>query len=494
MRVAQRPPSLGQRAEPEGATAYAVPVVSLVLILVVTLLWRLPSLFDPPWVNDEGTYFAVGQALSHGFGLYRDVWENKPPAIYFVYGAVYHLFGPSLLAVRLLAALSVLLLAVAVFAITGRWIGGRAPLAAALLTGLLMGVPFLEGTTANAEVFLALFSALAVYLAVVRDAPAPGGVAMGVATLFKAVACFDACAVGVWLLVHRASRTVAYSAGLIAILGALIVVAAVAGVLPAMVRDAFFYDLGYVGAASGGAVPWLALLKFGLLAALTVALRNRPFPYLWLAYAAAGALISGRFFGHYALQAVAPLSVSLVLLYPRLSAGRCLVALPCSFLLVGAICATVGWRLAGTGHDSILARRLQYYANFGRYAAATESYAEYRGQIDDQVNRNLALVSALRRLPPGRLLIWGNTPWIYPLSGRLPATQYTSAVRQPAVPGENAVLRRSVAHGIAEVVILLDPPAPPLGSQTSVALLRLYRRVDRVGTARIYVRVSSASP
>src|SRR5579862_3042338 len=72
-------------------------------LLAVALLWRLPSFLDPPWVNDEGTYFAVAQAMSRGLRLYVDVWENKPPALYLLYGAVYHWLGASLLAVRLLA-------------------------------------------------------------------------------------------------------------------------------------------------------------------------------------------------------------------------------------------------------------------------------------------------------------------------------------------------------------------------------------------------------
>ncbi|HEX6510174.1 MAG TPA: hypothetical protein VF221_21295, partial [Chloroflexota bacterium] len=73
-------------------------------ISLVSLLWRLPSLFDPPWVNDEGTYFAVAQSMAHGYRLYADVWENKPPGIYLLYGAVYHAFGPELIAVRIVAA------------------------------------------------------------------------------------------------------------------------------------------------------------------------------------------------------------------------------------------------------------------------------------------------------------------------------------------------------------------------------------------------------
>src|SRR5438270_13539269 len=89
-------------------------------VLAVTLLWRLPSFFDPPWVNDEGTYFAVAQAMAHGYRLYAGVWENKPPLLYLVYWAVYQQFGASLLTLRILAALAVLGIVLLVIAISRR--------------------------------------------------------------------------------------------------------------------------------------------------------------------------------------------------------------------------------------------------------------------------------------------------------------------------------------------------------------------------------------
>src|SRR5579885_3109079 len=98
-RQASRRDEAARRQRP--ALVAAWPFLTVVLI---AMLWRLPSFFDPPWVNDEGTYFAVAQAMAHGYRLYAGVWENKLPALYLVYSAVYHSVGPSLLAIRLLTA------------------------------------------------------------------------------------------------------------------------------------------------------------------------------------------------------------------------------------------------------------------------------------------------------------------------------------------------------------------------------------------------------
>ncbi|MBV9281053.1 MAG: hypothetical protein JOZ41_13305, partial [Chloroflexi bacterium] len=155
-------------------------------------------------------------------------------------------------------------------------------------------------------------------------------------------------------------------------------------------------------------------------------------------------------------------------------------------LLAAALSAGVGWTLAASGHDSILARRLQWYANAVRVAIDLESYAAYRDQVDDHVTRNIRVARALSALPPGRLLVWGNTPWVYVLSDRLPATPYTSALRDPEVPGETAALRRAVDREVPEVVVVVRPPAPPLG-RAAGALARLYRPVRTIANATIYV-------
>jgi hypothetical protein len=85
------------------------------------------------------------------------------------------------------------------------------------------------------------------------------------------------------------------------------------------------------------------------------------------------------------------------------------------------------------------------------------------------------------------MLAWGNIPWVYVLARRLPATPYTSALRDPPVPGETDALRRSLIGGSPVAVVVVDPPAPPLGR--AARSLRLhYRRVTRIGNSTVYVR------
>lgn len=504
----------------------------MLTVLLVSLFWRLPSLFDPPWVNDEGTYFAVAQAMAHGFALYNRAWENKPPALYLLYTAVYHSFGASLIAIRCITAVAVLGLVSTAWRLGTYFVGPEWSPSVALLTGLLFGVPFLEGTTGNAEVFVALFAALAVEQGIVRVRWWAAGILIGAAVLFKVVAAFDGAALGLALLssarssgnapseqtcvdteiepafsgsgwawghspyVTRTDHLDKWSRALAIFVGSSISVVAVACVLAAhaeilrgMIRDAFLYDVGYVGHGNGGGVPWFLALKVAVLIGLACIAWRRPFPILWLIFAAFGALFSGRLFGHYLLQAVVPLVLTLCLAFCRRnwSAQRLPVYSVGTFLSLALGAGLAGWLLAATGRDSIFARRLQYYPNFARYAIGAESYSTYRDEIDDHVARNEAIARALKNLPPGYVLVWGNTPWIYPLSGRLPATRYTSALRAPAVPGETESLRAAVLAAGPEEVVVIAPPMPPLG-EARTSLSRRYRESTRIGNAVIYVR------
>jgi Dolichyl-phosphate-mannose-protein mannosyltransferase len=447
-------------------------------------------LFDPPWVNDEGTYFAVAQSMAHGYRLYADVWENKPPGLYLLYRTVYQGVGPSLFTIRVIASVAVLGIVLLSFALGRRLAGNGVGLVASALVGMLFGVPFLEGTTGNAELFLAFFAALGVYLVVARQSPWVGGVALGISVMFKAVGGFDVIALALWLWLRKRRQLPLYLTGVGTVFAAAALAAQLTGVLSPMIHDALLYDLGYVGQGNGSGVPWLVVAKITALGAVSIALRNRPFPNLWLAYTAAGALLSGRIFGHYLLQVVVPLALSLALcLRERPSmARRLLPIVPLTFASIAVLTTAVGWAMATSGHDSILARRLQWYANFGRLALRRESYPRYREQVDDHVSRNIRVADAISQLPPGRLLVWGNAPWVYVLSSRLPTTPYTSASRSPQVPGETAALRASVLGRKAKVVVVYSPPMPSLGA-AGKALSRFYRPISHVEKATIYVSI-----
>jgi|GEM_PF-2005560 hypothetical protein len=141
---------------------FAVPAA---LVFFCTL-WRVPLLGDPPWLNDEGTYANVGKAIFSGEALYRQVWENKPPAIYLLYGAVHALVGSAhlLVGVRLLALLAALVTQVSLYWLVRQAGRPAVALLATAVAGVALDLPLLDGTSANAEIFLGAATTLGMAL------------------------------------------------------------------------------------------------------------------------------------------------------------------------------------------------------------------------------------------------------------------------------------------------------------------------------------------
>ena len=79
--------SSGRRV-PFAAGRSGRPWVPLLLLSATFVFLRLPSLAEPTWYSDEGTYADIGRSLLHGATLYHSVWDNKPPGMYWLAAAV----------------------------------------------------------------------------------------------------------------------------------------------------------------------------------------------------------------------------------------------------------------------------------------------------------------------------------------------------------------------------------------------------------------------
>lgn len=72
----------------------------LVLIAVIVLL-ALPTL-TYPLGRDQGEFATIGRGLLQGRVPYRDLWNPKPPAVFYLYAGAMSLFGQSTTALRAL--------------------------------------------------------------------------------------------------------------------------------------------------------------------------------------------------------------------------------------------------------------------------------------------------------------------------------------------------------------------------------------------------------
>src|SRR6266851_3381078 len=320
-----RTPSLGRVA----VRQWWVIAISSAFVLL-----RIPSFAEPTWYSDAGTYADIGWALNHGARLYVDVWDNKPPGIYWLSAL---LVGHLQVAIAMPFA-SMLFTGVAAVCVAsiGRRVGGAGVgTIAALSYVVVASLPNLDGDLFNAELFGATFVAAAIAIVVHSSRPEwliVAGALAGVALLFKAVFAADLVVVmGIAAIVASPrTRTVITNSG--AVLAGWTIVAAAAGLalfeqgaLGAAIAVLARSDVGYVAtygsqgfAGISGAMLTAARVLVPVSAGAGVAagfvVRGHPAAAAltwWLGWDVASSMVSGRGFPHYVQQAEPAICVAL---------------------------------------------------------------------------------------------------------------------------------------------------------------------------------------
>lgn len=94
-------------------TIYLLSLISF-LALILTL-----RIFMRPLGQDEGVFLTIGQGMAKGFLPYRDFFDHKPPGIYCLIFAIYHLFGNNVVGYKIVLLLTQLISTWLVFKISG---------------------------------------------------------------------------------------------------------------------------------------------------------------------------------------------------------------------------------------------------------------------------------------------------------------------------------------------------------------------------------------
>jgi 4-amino-4-deoxy-L-arabinose transferase-like glycosyltransferase len=103
------------------------------LLLGITLL-ALPTLWYP-FGPDQAIFATIGRTINQGGFPYADAWDQKPPAIYFLYALALRLPGPMMARVRVFDLVWTLVTMVALYELARSMWNVRAATVAALLYG-----------------------------------------------------------------------------------------------------------------------------------------------------------------------------------------------------------------------------------------------------------------------------------------------------------------------------------------------------------------------
>ncbi len=180
--------SFGEWA-PERQRSFLLALISMVLAFVL----RIPF-WSRPLDMDEGLYAYGGWQLLKGLVLYRDLWDFKPPGIYFLNALIFIISSPKAVNIYVCAAFFGSLTCLGIYKIAERMWGKGVALVSALFFALFSASPYVQGCGVNTEVFMIAPLTWGLY-AVIRALEdgkgrwyAISGLLIGCATLFKQVA------------------------------------------------------------------------------------------------------------------------------------------------------------------------------------------------------------------------------------------------------------------------------------------------------------------
>lgn len=423
--------------------------------------------------RDQGIYALVAEGLLDGRVPYRDLWDFKPPGIYWVYAAAEALFGKSMLSPRWIEVAGLVGMALALVRLSREFFGG--PTAGLLAAGVasVMAAQLDYWHTGQPETFGGFLTVYAVLLVTTNHdgrkrfwAWAAAGTLFGVAFLLKPHLAGGAVVCAAYLARRESTRVESQGRAVVpfAVVGfaSLIPIALCVGwfALRGGLDDLYttFFEItpeytaiNWVGqtalpmfwrALEETFVRFSALLPVGcVLAAILppIHTRERELTFLLLGIASihvTGVAMQGKFFAyHYA--ATFPL-LSLIAGIGFYKAWRRLVgwATPGAVLFFAGFALLFSARTATVDLDKTFwtrtAMRMAFLGGSERYPdrAALDADLSYVADYNLASDRAVARVLAERTRPEDGVFVWGFEPVIYWLSERKAPTRFIYNVPQ----------------------------------------------------------------
>jgi hypothetical protein len=415
------PPRPGAEGRP--APRHLLAWAALVALTVVVA--HLPSFFHRLLDGDEAIYGSIAALMNTGGHLYGDGGvDNKPPGIFWVYAATFHLAGDYQMTAIHAVGLAVIGATCGLLFLIGRDLAGsRAGLLAALFYGVLTaaGNPRLLAT--NTEMFMML-PLVASVLLMLRGRWMWSGLLLVAAGAFRQVAAVNVvlAVVGILWLEPPGRRLGAggrFAIGLAGGLAAGALALLLTGSLPGFWRWTVGSLYGYASTnwipslvwerAKDSLVPFAVDMGVMWIAAAGFSIRwpRLPRPHrlvvVWLVVAMIGSIAAGHLSWHYFIQAMGPLALAAALLLEQVRLSR---------VALGAVAVGIALPAGAWWAFDMTADPLTY--DFGSSVPQHQAVAAY---ISDHTR------------PGDRVFVWGDWPALYVESDRQMSTRFPGFLR-----------------------------------------------------------------
>lgn len=442
--------------------------IILILSIIIFIILRIPSLAEPHWYGDEGVYAGVAYAMENGKVLYTQVWDNKPPGIYFLY-----MMGNSenrLMVIRILNILAGVLSIAGIAALAHRLKFNTIASYLTLLTVVyLLGTPIFEGNVANGENFFLPTVIWGLYFGLsknLRDLIV-AGIIFGIGFWIKVHPLFDLGALGLWIIFTHNTKT-KYKKGLTSLLalgaGFLLPVCALLGYLQyhnSLEVGLQTIFLGNVQYTKVYQLPYLTqeIRVFFLLLAYTIAFqlyRKKTISKTSLFVLCVcfieyfSALLSGRRYLHYLIATIPSLSLLIGFSVSKFWNYNHLVR-SWSMIVIIASALAGGWHLFTLGGGYLLdTSPIRYYGKYYQYVTGSQDY--FLNSADSKIEGlNQRLTT---RYAGAKIHLNIDNPWFYEQTGIVPTTSFIPAYHQTLREnGEQLYVNEVQAYDPTVVVI-----------------------------------------
>lgn len=432
----------------------------LLLILLFIFFLRIPSFIEPYWYGDEGIYLAIGQAVQREAILYRDIWDNKTPLLYFIYA-----ISPTLVWAKLTATVFVLGTVFVTFKISKNYL-------VALIIGVLLSLPIFEGTIANAELYFTLPIAIGAYF-LTKDKinPLIIGFLFATAFLLKVPAVFDFLGLFLaYIIIHRKIRPL-IAAGIVFV----ILMIPIIGYfyfhngLGDFITASFAQNASYVTVDTG---PFSKLsnplfvnagiLLFTIATAIFLFFKNKIskellFFSFWLGFSVYGALLSNRPYPHYLLQIIPPIILLIWYLIANFKKYFWVFApLIMVFLGLTNLFGKQLYFVQGLFSNN----QVPYYSNFFDYISERKTWEQYANYFDPRTVTNYEIGNYIKGNSTANdsIFVWGDNAFIYVLSQRKPTTKFIQAHHLTTIPkGNYDLVANQVSDKKPKFIVIIRP-------------------------------------
>jgi hypothetical protein len=409
-------------------------------VAAIVILAHIPAFFHRLLDGDEAIYGSIAALMNLGGKLYAEGGvDNKPPGIFWVYAATFHVAGTYQMTAIHVVGLIAMLATCSLLLVIGRSLYGvRAGLLAALIYGVLTAAGNPRLLASNTEIFMMLPLTASVLLMLRRQWLWSGALLVA-AGAFRQVAAVNLLLVplAIVLMEPKDKRLRAFgwfAAGLAAALVLAAVLLAATGSLLGFWDWTILTLYGYAALnwtpalvlmrSWDSVLPFVASAVVIWVAAISFVWHWKRVPpaaqliVAWLAVSIPGSLAGGHLSWHYFIEIMGPLALLSAFAIDRALDGsrRRLVA---AFTIAGLALPMAGW-----GVFDLVSDPLTY--DFQAPVPAHEAVAAY---------------IRTHTQPGDRVFVWGDWPALYVESDRIMSSRFPGFLRGfargSAVPPNN---------------------------------------------------------